>query len=53
MPKIICICILLIYFIVISKKGGHYCPHVTCMIMMILECWRRCCHVDFDESLTL
>ena len=24
MPKMICICIFLIYFKVISKKGGHY-----------------------------
>ena len=28
MPKMICICILLIYFKVISKKGGHYCPRL-------------------------
>ena len=28
MPKIICICILLIYFKVISKKGGHCCPRL-------------------------
>ena len=26
MPKMICICILLIYFKVISKKGGHLAP---------------------------
>ena len=34
MPKMICICILLIYFKVISKKGGHYCPrlpYVSCV----------------------
>ena len=28
MPKMICLCILLIYFKVISKKGGHYCPRL-------------------------
>ena len=28
MPKMIYICILLIYFKVISKKGGHYCPRL-------------------------
>ena len=28
MPKMIYICILLIYFKVISRKGGHYCPRL-------------------------
>ena len=31
MPKMIYICILLIYFKVISKKGGHYCPRLPYM----------------------
>ena len=45
MPKMICICILLIYFKVISKKGGHYCsrlPYIRgqdtkklCILMLV------------------
>ena len=32
MPKMIYICILLIYFKVISKKGGHYCPRLPYIV---------------------
>ena len=32
MRKMIYICILLIYFKVISKKGGHYCPRLPYII---------------------
>ena len=34
MPKMIYICILLIYFKVISKKGGHYCPRLPYCVLI-------------------
>ena len=39
MPKMIYICILLIYFKVISKKGGHYCPRLP----YVFSLFRRRC----------
>ena len=36
MPKIIYMCILLIYFKVISKKGGHYCPRLPIGLGVII-----------------
>ena len=46
MPKLIYICILLIYFKVISKKGGHYCPRLPYMMQLAEDRAKRFEHDD-------
>ena len=51
MPKMICICILLIYFKVISKKGGHYCPRLPYTFGDRLNVVDRCENSHWDKGL--
>ena len=52
MPKMICICILLIYFKVISKKGGQYCPRLPYRLISRFGgiTWRMMCLTDCSKS---
>ena len=50
MPKMIYICILLIYFKVISKKGGHYCPRLPYLLISIKRALPVSVFIDINKE---